>query len=358
MKIIQITPETKQQAIQETIQELNKGQLVIYPTETCYGIAADATNENAIQTLLQYKRKRTDKPISIAVANQNMAEQYVHINPTAQNIIKNFLPGPITVVCKGKHKVAPHVESPIGTLGIRIPAYPLILELIETYNKPITATSANASYKKTPYFIQDILDNTTKKQQQYISLILDAGTLPKQKTSTVMDTTLEGIHILRQGDIQGTTFHSHNEQETKQLAKKILETIEPYLGNQLIIIQLQGDLGAGKTYFTKYFCEHLQVPQHVNSPTFTICNEYQGTYKTKTIPIYHIDAYRLYDPNELHALGGSTLFQSPNIVLIEWAGKIAEQIQPYIKTSYLLQIYIQHYKPTERIFTYLCNSNP
>lgn len=353
MQIIDLLKEDQESVLQTAVNALKNGELVIYPTETCYGVGVDATNEKAVANLLQYKTKRADKPLSIAVSGQDMAEQYAILNKTAQHIFANFLPGPITVVCKGQHKVAMGVESPIGTIGIRIPDYPFILELIAKFGKPITATSANASYKKTPYCIQDILDNLSEKQKAKIGLILDAGTLPKKKTSTVMDTTLEGIHILREGKITGSTFESHSEEETGIFAKQIIEHLKGALTKQLIVIQMQGDLGAGKTYFSKFFCKHLKVKELVNSPTFTICNEYHGKYNRKDIDIYHIDAYRLYDASELEDLGAKRIFQSPNIVLIEWAGKVSETIEPYLQDAFKIQIYIEHITPTERKFTYL-----
>ena len=169
MEIIKLSDTTNQEeVIGRCIDTLNSGGLVVYPTETCYGMAADPTNQEAVEKLLDYKKKREGKAISVAVSDKKMAKKYVEMNEIAENIYDNYLPGPITVVSKSKGKVVKKVEADDETLGIRVPKYPFILKLIKKFGKPITATSANASYKKTPYTVKNILDNTSKKQQELI----------------------------------------------------------------------------------------------------------------------------------------------------------------------------------------------
>jgi Putative translation factor (SUA5) len=134
------------------------------PTETVYGTFVDATNPKAVEKLNQYKKRPFGKPYSVAVSDRKMAEKYVFLNETAKNLYQNFLPGPLTIISKGKGKVAKGVESETGTLGIRIPAYKLVTDVIKKYGKPLTATSANPSYKKTPYKISDIIENVSEKR--------------------------------------------------------------------------------------------------------------------------------------------------------------------------------------------------
>jgi len=141
MKIV----KKSKKVINEAVKVLQKGGLVVFPTETLYGIGADATNPKAIKKLNNYKKRPFGKPYSIAVSDQKMAEEYVELNQTARNLYRQFLPGPVTIVSSGKHKVAPGVESETGTLGIRIPDYPLVTEIVKNLGKPITATSANAT---------------------------------------------------------------------------------------------------------------------------------------------------------------------------------------------------------------------
>lgn len=144
MKII----NNDKNAVKSAVEVLASGGLVIYPTETIYGIGADALNPGAIVKLAKYKQRPLGKPYSIAVSDIKMAEKYVTLNESARNIYKEFLPGPVTVVSTGKHVVAQGVESETGTLGIRIPDYKLVIDIVKSFGKPITSTSANASYKK------------------------------------------------------------------------------------------------------------------------------------------------------------------------------------------------------------------
>ncbi len=162
------------------VEVLRNGGLVIYPTETVYGVGVDATNPKAVEKLISYKNRPFGKPFSVAVSDVEMAKKYVKINKIAREIYNKFLPGPVTVVSKGKQKVAPGIESESGTLGIRIPDYKLVTDVVSILGKPLTATSANASYKKRPYSVSNILDNLSTKQKKLIDLIIDAGTLPSE----------------------------------------------------------------------------------------------------------------------------------------------------------------------------------
>lgn len=355
MKKILLDKHNTQEAINQAVYTINQGGIVIYPTETCYGVGIDSTNPTAVAKLLQYKSKRDDKPLSIAVCDKAMAQNYAVFNETAHNIFDNYLPGPITVVCCGLHKVAQGIESNTGTLGIRWPDYRLIEDIIRGCGVPITATSANASYKKTPYCIADIFENISDRQKSLLDLVLDAGILPKRKTSTVIDTTLEGIQILREGDIHFINCQdvmSHSESETNNFARIIFQEIQSFIGQKLIVIELYGDLGAGKTYFSKFFAQHLGIQTNLVSPTYTICNEYNLEYQNSKIGIFHLDVYRLYSPEEMQDLGMERIFQPPNILLIEWANKISKYIAPFIQDAVLIKIKLEHVNPTTRKIQY------
>ena len=155
-------PENSQ-TVDVIVDCLKKGQLTFMATETVYIAAVDATNEEAVKKLVAFKNRPFGKPFSVGVTDIKMAEKYVVLNETARNLYKRFLPGPVTVVSTGKHSVANGVEAENGTLGIRIPDYPFFQEVAKKFGKPITATSANASYQRRPYKLSDILDNISHK---------------------------------------------------------------------------------------------------------------------------------------------------------------------------------------------------
>jgi L-threonylcarbamoyladenylate synthase len=327
MKIIKLNPsDLKQQAqvVKEAVDCLRKNSLVIYPTETVYGIGASATSTKAIDKLLQYKGRREGKPLSIAVTDQKMASEYVEINEQALKFYQNFLPGPFTVVSKSKNKVDSRVNSEFGTLGIRIPDYPLITAIVKEFASPITSTSANASGKKRPYKIEDIFDNLSAKQMALIDLVIDAGELPKNEPSVVVDTTLSTPIALR-GSLQkdgAEILWSESENETIDLAGRLLLNHLNQLQQDGLVFALNGSLGMGKTIFAKGVAKFLGIQEAINSPTYSYMNEYPYQRLSTRGVFYHIDAWKIDSKEELDFLQISNLLKKNNLVVIEWFNQI------------------------------------
>jgi L-threonylcarbamoyladenylate synthase len=336
-----IKVKNKKTAIKKVLAVLKNGGLVIYPTETCYGVGGNVTNQAAVKKILEFKGQRGGKPISIAVAGKEMAKKYVEINDTADNLYQRFLPGPLTVVSKSMGKAVRALEAGQGTLGIRIPDYPSVLEIIRRFGRPITSTSANTSGKKTPYCLKDVLKYTSKKRLRLVNLFLDAGKLSYNPPSTVVDTTLNEPKVLRQGEIKikatlKNTFISNSEEETKEIAKKIFEKHRNLLNKKAVIFVLQGELGSGKTQFAKGLASFLGIKENVVSPTFTIIREYPFDQnwrrpglrrkglrrKDRSEMFYHLDTWRLEKGEELLELGLEKMLKPGNIIAIEWLQKI------------------------------------
>lgn len=201
MKILRLSEVTEDVIINEAVLVLSLGKLLIFPTETCYGLGADPTNPLAITDILEYKGVRAGKPISVAVSDKEMAEKYVSLNDKALNLYKTHLPGPLTVISQSLNKVDKRIVSEKNTLGIRMPKYDLILKIVKAFGKPITATSANLSGNPSPYDIPSLLLTLDDQKQELIGLIIGAGTLPQNPPTTVIDTTVESEEIIRQGEI-------------------------------------------------------------------------------------------------------------------------------------------------------------
>ena len=332
MNIIDIKKE-KTLAIKKAVQVLKNGGLIIYPTETCYGLGGDATNPKALAKIMKYKKLRGSKPISIAVANKKMAKEYVEINEMAENIYTNYLPGPITVISMSKGNLVAPVVSIQEAVGVRYPDYDFTLELIKEFGKPITATSANVSYKPPPYNIQQLIKNLPQKSLKLIDLFLDAGTLPKNQPSTVLDTTMNQLSVLRQGRIEfedaivkDTKIEERKTKSTEETISLAKEFAKKYLlVNKPILVALSGELGAGKTQFAKGVGQALDVKEIVNSPTYTIINEYEYIYKGEEKTLAHMDTWKLQE-NELVTSGLIQHLEQGNIVLIEWADKFYQEI--------------------------------
>jgi L-threonylcarbamoyladenylate synthase len=358
MDIINLKKVKPTLAIQKAIGILKKGGLIVYPTETCYGLGADATNPQAVKKLLQYKGGRGRKPISVAVANQTMAKKYVKINETAENLYQNFLPGPLTVISQSRGKVVPDIEAANRTLGIRIPNYPFILKLIAQFGKPITATSANTSGKKQPYSFADWQRYTSGKKQSMADLFLDAGPLPERQPSTVVDTTLHEPAVLRQGavaipQIAGQTFVSNSEKETKKIAKEIFKRYQSLLNSSPLIFALQGELGSGKTQFVKGLATGLKIKTNVPSPTYIFVREYPYQLDALAGVLYHIDTWRMEKGEELLELGLKKMLQPGNIIAIEWLQKVKKILEKLdSKKVKVIWLEIETLSPTQRRIKY------
>lgn len=330
---MQVINSQDPQALTLAIELLQQGKLIIYPTETCYGIAADATNSEAVTKLLAFKGDR-HRQVSVAVNSQAMAQKYVSLNNMAKNLYREFLPGPITVISLSLHKLDKRLESIDGTLGIRYPAHDFALSLIEAFGQPLTATSANTSGKKEPYSLADWQKYTTTSKQQMVSLFLDAGPLTERPTSTVVDTTLNEPTVLRQGELTlpstATTFTSSSPTATASHASSLIKKYLPLLRHYPLVLALQGELGSGKTHFAKGIAQALNIHDNITSPTYTLLREYPYSLPKYEGIFYHLDTWRLSDMTELEStLHLSTLLKPGNLLAMEWAGKAKDWLKTF-----------------------------
>ena len=348
----QIIRATDSNVIDRTVAILRNGGTVVYPTETCYGIGVDATNTSAVNKLLSYKSRREGKPLSIAVHSKEMAEKYAVINKTALNLYKNYLPGPLTVVSKGRCQLAPGIESEYGTVGIRIPKFPLILSIIKAFGKPITATSANPSYQPKPYSIESLLSHLPERNVKLIDLIIDAGHLPHNETSTVVDTTLDDVAVIRQGQLSFSSDTSrfifdittNSDQETQNFGSMVMLRYLENVTERPIVFLLRGELGAGKTQFAKGIARTLRIKSIIKSPTFALVHEYPFNNNSQACSLVHIDTWRISTPAEIDALRLKSYFKKNTVVVIEWADKFFGTIfeQARKTNALILKVHFSH----------------
>lgn len=351
MKVISLKTVSESEIVSHAAEALKAGGLVIYPTETVYGIGADATNMEAVKKLSGYKSRPFGKPYSVAVADQKMAEKYVELNATAKNLYRQFLPGPMTIISKLKlsgssnhsnhsnHFLSPGVASETGTLGIRISSHPLVTAIVSKLGRPVTATSANQAWGKRPYQISDIISNISDKKKRLIDLIIDAGELPKNEPSTVIDATLDDQVVLRQGEIKlkdKNQILSRSPENTQNLAKELWQKYEMFAGKRAVIFGLEGPLGAGKTQFVKGLARAMGIKKEITSPTFNLINKYKN--------LVHIDAWRMESDSELENLGIKQTISDKSVVVVEWADRVGDIIRSYQEEAIIIWIKIKYGK--------------
>ena len=188
---------------------LRAGGIILYPTDTLYGLGADALSDEAVAKVYALKHREEGKPVHCIVPDLKMAEQYAEVTPTARALARAYMPGALTLILKKKDGIATGVARGFETFGIRIPDNAFCLALAKKFGKPYTTTSANVSGQKSERDVDTILqqlgDNhyasVLQKTAIGIDLVIDAGELPERQPSTVVNLSGEEPVILREGAI-------------------------------------------------------------------------------------------------------------------------------------------------------------
>lgn len=185
------------------------GGTIAFPTDTVYGLAADAFNNNAIKKIYAIKERSMLKALPVLIANMTQLESLVvNIDEKAKLLAKAFWPGPLTLILP-KTPGLPELLSPYPTIGVRMPDYQFTLKLLETTG-PLATTSANISGESNPITAQNVLEQIGGR----IDLLLDGGETPGAEPSTVVDTTRSTIQILREGPISISDINAAINKET------------------------------------------------------------------------------------------------------------------------------------------------
>lgn len=174
--------------VDEAVSVLHRDGLIVYPTETVYGLGCDAFSEHAIQRVYEVKKRPISNPISIAVCDLEMALAVTIMNEFEQEFVEKFLPGPVTAVVKANRCLPQVLTGGTGYIGIRMPETEITLDIIREFDAPITSTSANISGGKAPVEFNEIT--------VVYDLFIDGGKLPGTP-STVVD--LANKQIIRPG---------------------------------------------------------------------------------------------------------------------------------------------------------------
>jgi L-threonylcarbamoyladenylate synthase len=324
MKIIKLEKTNLKKTASLAKEVLDQDGLVIIPTDTVYVLAAKATSSKAAQKILDFKGRWEGKGISVFLNNLSKVKDYVECSQDQERILETILPGFFTVVLKSKKKVAPEIEPGDDTVGIRIIDESFVKALTKICDYPVTATSANITGKGPHYSIDSFLKTLSEKKKKEISLIIDAGQLPRRKPSTVFRLVKDQIEIIREGSLNPKLVlkeKTDSEAKTKKLAQKIYQQFfKEVLESQALVVIMRGDLGTGKTVFAKGLGELFK--KELTSPTFVLMDEYQINQKPIK-NIYHLDLYRLESDEEVVDLNLARFLEKGNLILIEWGEKLS-----------------------------------
>ena len=197
-KYLDLKREYNIEELRESSNIIKNGELVLFPTETVYGIGADGLNSEAVKKIFIAKGRASDNPLILHVSNIEMINRIAEdITPLEEQLINNFFPGPLTIILKRKEIVPDVVTGGLDTVGIRMPSNKIAHDLIELAGTPIAAPSANISGRPSGTNINDIFEELNDR----VDYILDGGETKIGLESTVIRVIDNKIHILRPGKI-------------------------------------------------------------------------------------------------------------------------------------------------------------
>jgi L-threonylcarbamoyladenylate synthase len=203
MNIIKVDPENMRASLyglQKAAEFISRGGVVVVPTDTVYGLAADATNPQAVAKLFRIKKRPQTKPVPVIIRDMEMAKDMAYIDKRLEKILGILWPGAITVILQKKADLPELVTAGKRTIGLRLPDYKLLHFLMEAMGKPLTATSANVS-GEAPSIDAEKVAGQFNKEFYRPDLILDAGKLKFSEPSTVLDLAAPEPKIIRIGPV-------------------------------------------------------------------------------------------------------------------------------------------------------------
>ncbi len=183
---------------EKAAEHLRRGNPIVFPTETVYGIGASLQREENLKRIIEIKGREEKKPIAIMVESLNVIKKYFELSKEEYKIAKKFLPGPLTLLLKRKKKVPKWFYPDFSRLGVRIPRSEPALEILKVYGDILAVTSANKSGKEEAKSFEEALSHFGKYPDV---LIVDGGKVEEGRPSTVAEIDNGVIRVLREGKI-------------------------------------------------------------------------------------------------------------------------------------------------------------
>ncbi len=190
--------EANDESVGICAEMLRNGDIVAFPTETVYGLGANALDGEAAQKIFEAKGRPATNPLIIHVADKSQIDEVAYVDEMSKKLIDALMPGPLTLVLRKKSCVPDIVTAGNATVAVRMPDHPVALKLIKAAGVPVCAPSANTSSRPSPTMAMHVYDDLCGK----IPVILDGGKCPFGMESTVLDMTTRPPRVVRAGSIE------------------------------------------------------------------------------------------------------------------------------------------------------------
>ncbi len=191
--------------LQKIKEILDRGGIVVFPTDTFYGLGVNPLHRQAVLKVFEAKERPLEKPLPVLVSSRRQVKELTGEIPLqAEKLMDQLWPGPLTLLFKARAHLPKEVTADTGKIGVRLPGSAFTRNLIAGLGHPLTAPSANISGAKEPATAQAVAETLRKR----VDLILDAGPTPGGKASTVLDTTVSPPAIIREGAVPQSTIES------------------------------------------------------------------------------------------------------------------------------------------------------
>ena len=197
MQVFDWTKEIKEDELRIVTKALDEDKLIVFPTETVYGIAGNALNVEVIDKLFQAKKRDYSKPFSLMLSDINKIKDIAYVSADEEKIINKFMPGPITLILKKKNCISNLVTANSDTVGVRIPNHEIALSILKSVDYPLATSSANISGRSNNSDIIDIINDLAN----YVDIFIKGNISSNLLASTVVEIKNNEVNILRNGII-------------------------------------------------------------------------------------------------------------------------------------------------------------
>jgi L-threonylcarbamoyladenylate synthase len=200
--IVKIDASSPEGAFSRCKEVVSRGGVIVYPTDTFYGLGADPRNAAAVKRVFAIKGRQPDQPILLLIGDAgDVREWAAEVTPQAEVLMRKYWPGPLTLVFTSRPNVLADLTANTGTIGLRVPGNALTRSLLRYLGHALTGTSANISGRPSPRTAQE-----AAAIAGLVDLLLDGGETAGGKPSTVVDVRTELPHVIREGAIPATVI--------------------------------------------------------------------------------------------------------------------------------------------------------